>query len=74
MSSAENETTDEHRYVDKNTGEKYKHKLVWREDKVSGVWNIAYGNDYRFTASGVMIFEGAKGDIVMSPTMEYTIK
>jgi hypothetical protein len=65
---------DEFKYLDKTTGERYRHKLAWREDEKSGVWNVAYGNNYRFTTSGIIIFEGAHGEIVISPSMDYVIK
>lgn len=65
---------DEFKYIDKITGQRYRYKLAWCEDKKNGIWCVAYGNDYHLTTSGIIIFEGAHGDIVVSPSIDYTIK
>jgi len=72
--SSETFDTEEPKYVDKNTGRKYKYKLAWCEDEKNGIWNTALGNYYHMTTSGIFIFEGAHGEIVISPQIKYTIK
>jgi hypothetical protein len=65
---------EDFKYTDKNTGKKYRFKLAWCEDKKSGIWNVAYGNTYYFTTSGIIVFQGAYGAVVISPSIDYTIK
>jgi len=72
--SSETSEFEEYKYVDKNTGKRYKYKLAWCEDEKTGIWNTALGNHYHQTTSGIFIFDGAHGEIVISPSIKYTIK
>ena len=74
MGSDDEERKEDCKYVDESTGIKCRYKLVWREDGDKGTTNVAKGNDYYFTTSGILVFVGVHGDIVMSPQMRYTIK
>lgn len=74
MASDTDEDESEYKYLDKSTGKRYKYKLVWCENKKEDIWNVAYANEYIFTTSGVIIFKGAHGDIVISPYLNFAIK
>jgi hypothetical protein len=52
-------------------GDVYKYKLVWQEKEND--WNTAVGNSYNLD-NGIMIFEGSKGVIVLSPCVKWIVK